>query len=456
MSQQIQDYKCPNCHGSLNFDVSLQKMKCEMCDSELDMAAFKEYSSACTMQDGMDDLGDYKGKEWKDAGMAQVCNSCAGQLITDSNTIATECPFCGNTAIIRQAVSDALRPDFVIPFKYTKEAAVRQLSELYKGKTLLPKCFKNTAHLENVTGLYVPFWLYDCETHINAAYDATRITTFWRGNTQFTRTDKFLATRAGIMGFNKVPAFASTRMTQPELEQIEPFNYAELQPFSGAFLAGHAAEKHDIDFARQKASVENRMRSTIDTTARNTVGGYNTVNKRHLNVGVANPKVNYALFPVWILSTRWKDKVYKFTMNGQTGHFAGQLPMDTKKAVGIGALITGITALLGALICMIGGILLYPDDALFFAMFGFAGGLFGGAILGLLITGIALWTLWNQLKVARRKQCASNYASGFNMSHRNDIFLGSRTTSINMGGGSMGRHSGFGGSRGGFGGGFRR
>ncbi|MCL2369792.1 MAG: hypothetical protein FWC80_00965 [Firmicutes bacterium] len=462
MSQQILDYKCPNCHGSLNFDVSIQKMKCEMCDSELDMAAFKEYESVCSMTDGMSDLGDYKGTVWEHTGEGQVCNSCAGQLITDGNTIATECPFCGNTAIIRQAVSNALRPDFVIPFKYTKDEAMNKLTQLYKGKALLPKCFKTKSHLDGVTGLYVPFWLYDCETHSNSAYDATRVSTFWRGNTQVTRTDKFMATRAGTMAFDKVPAFASSRMTQKELEQIEPFNYTEMKPFSGAFLAGHAAEKHDIDFAQQKSNIDSRIRNTIDTAARKTVSGYNTVNRRHLNVGVPKHKINYALFPVWILSTRWKNKVYKFTMNGQTGQFAGELPVNKRKAVGIGAAITGICALLGALIFMFAGIglAITPEDRAFYMIFGFVGGLFGGAVFGGLVSAVVIWLLIMQLKIARRKHCATGYASGFNMTHRNDIFLGSRTTVLNTGGNmgrpGMGGRGGFGGGRGGFGGGFRR
>ena len=35
--------------------------------------------------------------------------------------------------------------------------------------------------------------------------------------------------------------------------------------------------------------------------------------------------------PVWMLNTRWKDQIYTFAMNGQTGRFIGDLPTDKGK-----------------------------------------------------------------------------------------------------------------------------
>ena len=39
-------------------------------------------------------------------------------------------------------------------------------------------------------------------------------------------------------------------------------------------------------------------------------------------------KVKYVLCPVWILNTTWKGEKYVFAMNGQTGKFVGNLPLD--------------------------------------------------------------------------------------------------------------------------------
>jgi len=392
------------------------------------MAAFKEYEAACSMQDSMGDLGNHSGASWDDAGAEQVCNSCAGHLITDGNTISTECPFCGNTAIIKQTVSNALRPDFVIPFKHTKDDAIKQLKSLYRGKKLLPKCFNENTHIENVTGLYVPFWLYDCNTQVKAAYDTTRISRWTRGNTSFTKTEKFMVTRNGNISFDKVPANASSRMLENDMQAIEPFNYSEIQPFSSAFLAGYVAEKHDVDFEKQKPDIDKRIRTTIDRAANNTVRGYDSINRRSLNINVTNSKVNYALLPVWTLSTKYKDKVYKFSMNGQTGQCSGRLPVDNKKAFRLGAIITAITAIVTVLLLFIGS---FSPETEIHPVGAILGGLMMGTIIGLIIAAIVVACMKKGMKIGgRRVRGVDNYASGFEVTHGNEIFLGSQVTSF--------------------------
>ena len=43
-------------------------------------------------------------------------------------------------------------------------------------------------------------------------------------------------------------------------------------------------------------------------------------------------KARYALYPVWLLNTTWNNNQYTFAMNGQTGKFVGDLPVDKAAA----------------------------------------------------------------------------------------------------------------------------
>ena len=45
-------------------------------------------------------------------------------------------------------------------------------------------------------------------------------------------------------------------------------------------------------------------------------------------INIDNKLTRYALYPTWILTTRWQGKPYIFAMNGQTGKFVGDLPVD--------------------------------------------------------------------------------------------------------------------------------
>lgn len=63
----------------------------------------------------------------------------------------------------------------------------------------------------------------------------------------------------------------------------------------------------------------------------------------------------YALYPVWLLTVKHKNKDYLFAMNGQTGKFVGNIPTDEKMVKGLGALIgAGIGIALWAVLHLIG------------------------------------------------------------------------------------------------------
>ena len=59
--------------------------------------------------------------------------------------------------------------------------------------------------------------------------------------------------------------------------------------------------------------------------------GYSDVRVTNKNIAIDRKKMSYALLPVWLLTTRWKDQTYLFAMNGQTGKMVGDLPVDKRK-----------------------------------------------------------------------------------------------------------------------------
>ena len=57
-----------------------------------------------------------------------------------------------------------------------------------------------------------------------------------------------------------------------------------------------------------------------------------------------NGTAQYALYPVWLITT-YRGKRYTFAMNGQTGKFVGDLPIDEKRFKKIRALVMAGTTL---------------------------------------------------------------------------------------------------------------
>lgn len=347
-------YKCPCCGGALAFDSTVQKVKCPYCDTEFEMSVLASFDEELKKDEGDDyTWKTTAGSEWSESetdGMrSYVCKSCGGEVIGDANTAATECPYCGNPIVMMDQFSGTLKPDYVIPFKLNKDAAMKKFADHLKGKKLLPKAFTQGNHIEDIKGIYVPYWLFDTDANARIRYKATKEQTWEDSNFRYKRSDFFAVFRAGSIGFDKVPVDGSTKMDDTLMESLEPYNFKEAVSFQTAYLAGYVADKYDVDADASVGRANERVKRATEDAFRSTVQGYNTVSVDNSSIQLVNGTAKYALYPVWILNTSWNGQKFVFAMNGQTGKFVGNLPMDKGlfktyflKAAGIGTLVAFI------------------------------------------------------------------------------------------------------------------
>lgn len=329
----IQEYKCPCCGGAIAFDSGLQKMKCPYCDTEFEMETLAAYDEDLKNEQA-DDMSweTSAGTDWQegetDGLCTYVCKSCGGEIVGDENMAATKCPYCDNPVVLKGQFSGALKPDYVIPFKLDKEAAKAALTEHYKGKRLLPKVFKDQNHIDEIKGIYVPFWLFDADVDANIRYKATKTRVWSDKKYDYTETSFYSVVRGGNVSFKKVPIDGSSKMADDLMESIEPFKFKEAVDFQTAYLAGYLADKYDVDAEQSITRANERIKKSTEDVFAKTVKGYTSVIPESSSVQLHNGKAKYALYPVWILNTTWKDKQYTFAMNGQTGKLVGDLPVD--------------------------------------------------------------------------------------------------------------------------------
>ena len=373
MPAQITNYQCPACTGPLQFDAVTGKLACEFCGSSFSIAeiealyAEKDANAAQNMieaeatQENTDsDCWDTSGlsDSWDtttDGLRAYNCPSCGAELLCDEATAATSCPYCGNPAIIPGQLHGAMKPDYVIPFKLKKEDAVKALKKHYEGRPLLPKAFRDTNHLEEIKGVYVPFWLFDCEAAGEVSFEATRSHTYRSGDYRITKTDHFDVYRSGNVVFERIPVDGSSKMPDNYMDSIEPFHYDALTDFSPAYLPGFLADKYDVSAEECSQRADLRAENSAVNCLRDTGDSYDTVSQRQTNIQLRRGTVKYALLPVWLLTTKWNGKNYLFAMNGQTGKFVGDLPIDKGKKWRIFGAVYGIAALVTAAIVLFPG-----------------------------------------------------------------------------------------------------
>ncbi len=455
MGVESVNYQCPACGGPLRYDGAKAMLVCDHCDSEFTVAeveslyaekqqAAEEKATAVAGaatgvgaagaaaglgaaggagQPGATGAGSDPASDFAALNSAYVCSSCAAELVCDETTAVSECPYCGNPVVAAGRFSGEFRPQLVAPFKLDREAAKSALAEHYKGKVLLPKSFASGNRINEVQGVYVPFWLMDARAAASASYEATRTRRHTEGDDEVIETDHFNVERAGSMAFSRVPVDGSTKMPDAHMDAIEPFDYSALVPFSVAYMPGFVANRYDEDAETCRPRVQKRIESSVAQALRDTVTGYESVSCKGCDVEEDWAEPVYALMPVWMLGTTWEGQQFLFAMNGQTGRLVGDLPVDKKKRAVIGAAVFAV--LLAACLAAVnlGGFL---SEAGTGAQWGFS------LVVPLLVALLVCAVLTGQMRSAIEASEADAYldASSVDITRKTDTFTHTTTQRI--------------------------
>lgn len=356
MAIQITNYQCPTCTGPLRFSSDNGKLECEYCGTVFEVDAIerlyadKEQAAAEASADQQWDI-EMAGEAWSEEESAHMrsytCPSCGAQLICDDTTAATSCPYCSNPTVVPGQFTGTLRPDYILPFRLDKQAAKTALKRYYKSKRFLPKSFSTGNHIEEIQGIYVPFWLFDGVSIANLQYTGTKSNTHTKRDQRVTVTEHYKVVRSGRVTFEKVPVDASTKMPDAHMDAIEPYDYSALVSFSSAYLPGFLADRYDVQAAECYQRANERISASTKDALAATVTGYAGLTLENEDIAIRKGAVKYALMPVWMLNTKWSGKDFLFAMNGQTGKLIGDLPVDWRK---FAAWFAGISIPLGLLL----------------------------------------------------------------------------------------------------------
>lgn len=351
----LQNFKCRFCDGRVVFDSASQKMKCTACDSEFELSEFQgqeETQAAAQETEGDSFEGDFSmgagswGTGETDGMNVYQCEHCGGEIIADGNLGSSKCPYCDNNIVMKGQFAGDLKPELIIPFKLDKNAAKKKYLEHLNGKKFLPKVFKDQNHIDEIKGVYVPFWLYDASVDAGINFEATKVKRWSDDKFNYEETSFFSVQRDGSLSFDKIPADGSSKMPDDLMESIEPFDLKGAVPFTTAYLAGYLADKYDVDAEKNMDHIRERITTSTISHFEETVKGYDSVSIRHKNIRIKKGETHYAMYPVWLLNTTWNGEKFTFAMNGQTGKFVGNLPLDKgaywKTFAGLAALFSAI------------------------------------------------------------------------------------------------------------------
>ncbi len=355
--------KCPNCVADMRFDADSGMCVCDYCGASFNMSEISMETINEIKEDGkelyetkdqshnisqepedvtVDTKLNEENTEYSDpdngfSAIKHICASCGAEILTDEVTSTPFCIYCGSQNFITERIDNALRPTAVIPFKYGKEAAIEKFFAWCGGGKYTPFGFCSKKNVEKITGLYVPYWLYDMDCSMDLEAEVYCEDIKVHGNTQTVTTSTFKAEMLRNMSWNNISYDASQKMANDLMDAIEPYDFKEMVPFDEKYLLGFCSDMYDVPSESFREKIKNDVHTDmLNTYASETpknFTGYKSYRLKNDKSSIRRFDAKYALLPVWILNYKYLGNTYTFLMNGQTGETTGHYPISKLKKI---------------------------------------------------------------------------------------------------------------------------
>ena len=348
MALESVEYKCPNCNADLKFSPASQKLECEFCDSSFTVEEIKQICAATENSIPAETV--QAQQDFEDHTNLYHCKSCGAEIMADDQQTATFCYYCHNPVILSGKMSGEFKPSKVIGFKLTRENAVDAFKKWVGKRKFVPTDFKSEQQIEKITGLYVPFWLADCNIAVDYQGEGRTSRSWTSGDYRYTETNVYRLIRSGNVVTQGIPADGESKIEDALMEAIEPYDYNELRDFSMSYLSGFFADKYDVDKSTVFPRIRERASKACMDILMESLSGFSADTPRSDQINFRSTDWHYILLPVWFMTYNYKGKIYEFAINGQTGKLAGTPPLSKGKLAAFCAAIGGAITIFGTLI----------------------------------------------------------------------------------------------------------
>ncbi|MCL2848335.1 MAG: hypothetical protein FWE13_06310 [Firmicutes bacterium] len=338
--------KCPGCGANLVFAPDKQALACEHCGNSVAVIATP------AMRFPLSELQQSKDQKWENTAVFE-CGNCGANEVVSSHAMSKFCAFCGSASVVEKAELSGLKPNAVIPFKISKVQAKDKLVAWAKKKIFAPSRFKKGASNKDIDGVYKPAFTFDAQTSTQFNGVLSRVETHTvtiNGRTTVqSRTITFPISGTFQQGFDSLMIQACDSIKQRNLDKIQPFPDNSAKDFNNAYLFGFVASQHKRDgvacWDEARKTMEQRIRQAILAQHPGT-----SVVSFNMRTSYITASYRYILIPIFVGHFNYKNKLYQFFVNGDTGAITGKTPLSPLRillAVSIGlGLVGGIVALI--------------------------------------------------------------------------------------------------------------
>lgn len=352
MANEYLHIKCPNC-GSTTVRYSADKagLHCEHCDWTKELPRERDKITERSLADGFDvsDMPTGLGVE----STVFHCGSCGSEASISTEQVRVQCPFCGSENYNKTTQqARVIQPAGVLPFTVPKKRAQEIFRDWVQEGWFHPNALKKVQELDNIRGVYIPFWTFDAETtstwwaEAGYYYYVTETYTDQNGNqqqrqVQHTRWEPASGYYENF--FDDVLVIASHGVSQSMVQGVYPYSLEQVVNYDSQYVHGWETELYQKDVKEGFTVADGIMDNYIYNACAQQVPG-----DTHRNLQVSTQKrgltFKHLLLPLWVAAYSFNGKPYQYIVNGQTGKAHGSKPLSPWKialAVLIGAIVVG-------------------------------------------------------------------------------------------------------------------
>ena len=349
-SETSQDNKCRNCGGTLAYDPETGGMVCNFCGSRTQINTIP---AAPGLGYSLQDLSNLAGRRIQSAAKQIVCGTCGGKFIADSSAISGLCPYCGSNSITLSSDSNGvLEPTGVVPFAVSKDQAQESFKQWIRRRRLAPMDIVKNAQITDLVGVYVPYWVFNCDTY--TPYSGRFGRTYGSGDDSYTKYHK----SSGVcqLQIKDLTLVATGRLQKDAFwKSVSKFNLNFMKRYDPNLLAGFWSESYTVDGISAWQTAMTRIYDMIKRRIKD-MEAADVISKLDMQPGATNIRAKYVLAPIWITSFDYHGTIYRVLINGQTGEIVGTWPKSFKRFFMIFGIIAGAifgTQFLMALLAML-------------------------------------------------------------------------------------------------------
>ncbi|MFC3193513.1 hypothetical protein ACFODZ_04550 [Marinicella sediminis] len=349
-------FKCNHCGSDLDYAIGLHSLKCISCGhvdpieaSALDRYLVHDYKAAISQINYFDP---------SDIQHELKCENCGADFVLADNVHADECPYCDLNVVVPVQHERQLSPDGLLPFEVVQSAAEASFKKWINGLWFAPTALKRKAiQAKPILGAYLPIWAFDAQ--VDSEYEGQRgdnYTTY--RNVRVKVNGKTVSRRQAVTKirwrhrsgrvfnqFDDVLVLGSFTLPLKFQRFLSVWDLTQTREYNEKYLSGFRSELYQVSLPEGFKRAKDVMYQTIRATVKRDIGGDHQ-RIHHIDSTYHEVGFKLILAPMWISAFNFKNKSFRYVINGQNGKAHGERPWSIYKIIGSVMMLAMIAALI--------------------------------------------------------------------------------------------------------------